>query len=178
MELQELKERFESAIGAFLNKEVDLLKNNINEETISTELTGYLREEFDDWQWNVDHLFDHRIKNNESVRKRIMLARDALPIDKIPKKIAEDKQEINKLIIPDIIFHDRYSGEHNFIVIEIKMSKNKSKNDRIFDRIKLEVMTSTDLQYKWGVFLDFTSGKEFNEEEPYKIEFVTNGEWQ
>ncbi|MCH7516295.1 MAG: hypothetical protein IIB08_04080 [Bacteroidetes bacterium] len=101
MELQELKERFESAIGAFLNKEVDLLKNNINEETISTELTGYLREEFDAWQWNVDHLFDHRIKNNEYVRKRIILARDALPIDKIPKNIAEDEQEINKLIIPD-----------------------------------------------------------------------------
>jgi hypothetical protein len=49
------------------------------------------------------------------------------------------------------------------------MSKNKSKSDRIFDHLKLEVMTSTDLKYEWGVFIDFTSGEEFNEEEPYKF---------
>jgi hypothetical protein len=97
MELQELKVRFETSLKDFLEKEVDLLIKNINEETITTELKCYLEKAFIDWQWHIDHLFDHRVIDNEYVRKRTIFAKDALPKDKIPKKIREDEQEINKL---------------------------------------------------------------------------------
>jgi hypothetical protein len=39
-------------------------------------------------------------------------------------------------------------------------------------------MTSIDLKYEWGIFVDFTSGKEFNPENPYQMKFVRNGRWQ
>jgi len=179
MDLDELKNRFKSAISIFLKDEKDLLIRGINEETITTELKTRLKNEFNDWEWNIDHLWDDRIKDNETFQKRTMFARKKLPIDKIPKKYRDvPVEEIEKVIVPDIIFHDRDSDNHNFIVIEVKLSKNTSKSERDFDLLKLEVMTSIDLKYDWGIFLDFKTEDDYTEDQPYTIKYVTNGVWQ
>ena len=178
MELDELKQRVNESIKNFLADEADLLKQDAKEESITTQLNKYLEKEFTDWDWNIDHQYDKRIIENEVVQKRTMFARNSLPKNKIPKTISPDLEIINKLILPDIIFHDRHSDEHNFLVIEVKLSTNKNKNERIFDFLKLEIMTSIDLKYEWGIFVDFTSGKEFKPEKPFQIKFVRNGIWQ
>ena len=89
---------------------------------------------FSDWEWDIDHLWDDRIKDNKIVQKRTMFAKNNLPKDKIPQKYKDAPvEEIEKSIVPDIIFHDRNSDNHNFIVIEVKLSKNTSKSERDFD---------------------------------------------
>lgn len=178
MEFDELKQRMSKSIESFLADEADLLKQDAKEESITTQLKKYLEKEFSDWNWNIDHQYDKRIIENEVVQKRTAFARHSLPKKKIPKSIPKDLEVINKLIMPDIIFHDRHSNKHNFLVIEVKLSTNKNKDDRIFDFLKLEVMTSIDLKYEWGIFVDFTSGKEFNPDNPYQMKLVRNGMWQ
>jgi hypothetical protein len=178
MEFDELKQRMSKSIESFLAEQADLLKQDAKEESITTHLEKYLEKEFLDWDWNIDHQYDKRIIKNEVVQKRTLFATRSLPKKKIPKSISQDLKIIDKLIMPDIIFHDRHSNKHNFLVIEVKLSTNKNRDDRIFDFLKLEVMTSIDLKYEWGIFLNFTSGKEFNPENPYQMKFVRNGRWQ
>jgi len=175
MELSELKQRVIRSIDNFLAKEVDLLKQDAKEESITTHLTKYFEEEFTDWNWNIDHQYDKRVIENEVVQKRTMFAKGSLPKSKIPKTISPDSEVIDKLILPDIIFHDRSSNKHNLLVIEVKLSTNKRKDERVFDFLKLQVMTTVDLKYEWGIFLDFTSGKDFNPESPYQMKFINNG---
>ena len=179
MDFDELKNRCESAINNFIQDEKGLLIRGVNEETITTELKNYLRNEFNDWEWSIDHLWDDRIKENQIVQKRTIFAQDRLPKDKIPKKYQDaPPDEIEKAIIPDIIFHDRDSHDHNFLVVEVKLSKNTSKSEREFDFLKLEVMTNIDLKYEWGIFLDFKTENDYTENQPYNIKYITNGVWQ
>ncbi len=178
MEFDELKQTMSKSIKSFLADEADLLKQDAKEESITTQLKKYLEKEFTDWDWKIDHQYDKRIIDNKVVQKRTEFARDSLPKDKIPKTIPPNSQIINKLIVPDIIFHDRQSNKHNFLVIEVKLSTNKNRDERDFDFLKLEVMTSIGLKYQWGIFVDFTSGKEFNPENPFQMKFVRNGMWQ
>jgi hypothetical protein len=178
VEFEELNERVTKSIESFLEIEAELLIQDAKEESITTQLKKYLENEFKDWSWKIDHQYDKRIIENQVVQKRTLFARDSLPKDKIPKSISQDLKIINKKIMPDIIFHDRHSDKHNFLVIEVKLSTNKNKDDRIFDSLKLAVMTSVDLRYEWGIFIDFTSGNEFNPENPYQMKFVRNGIWQ
>ena len=178
MKFDELNERVTRSIENFLEIDAELLIQDAKEESITTQLKKYLENEFEDWPWNIDHQYDKRIIKNKVVQKRTLFAKDSLPKNKIPKSISQDSKIINKKIMPDIIFHDRHSDEHNLLVIEVKLSTNKNKDDRIFDFLKLEVMTSIDLSYEWGVFIDFTSGKEFDPENPYQMKFVRNGTWQ
>ena len=178
MELDDLKRRIIKSINNFLAEDAELLKQNAKEEAITTHLTKYLRDEFADWDWNIDHQYDKRIIENDVVQKRTMFARSSIPNSKLPKTIPAESEMIDKFILPDIIFHDRCSNEHNFLVIEVKLSMNKKKDDRDFDFLKLQVMTSIDLLYEWGLFLDFTSGREFNSETPFKMRFISNGIWE
>jgi hypothetical protein len=175
MEFDELKQRIKKSADSFVTECDDLLMQDPNETSITTELKNYLEKEFTDWDWDINHQYDKRIIENEVVQKRINFARESLPKNKIPMSIPLDSEIINKLIIPDIIFHDKHSQDHNFLVIEVKLSTNKNKDDRIFDRLKLEVTTSKDLKYEWDIFLDFTSGKEFNPDNPYQIDFFRDG---
>jgi hypothetical protein len=177
MEYHELEERMRNAIQAFIEKDVDLLRQDAKEEAITTQLKYHLENEFKDWKWHIDHQYDRRVIESQVVQKRTNFVRNSLPKDKIPKGNPPELEIINKQILPDIIFHDRNSNQHNFIVIEVKLSTNKRKVERDFDILKLEVMTSIDLKYEWGIFIDFSSGDEFNPENPYLIRFVSKGHW-
>ena len=175
MELDELKHRIKIVMDRFVESCTDLLIQDVNEASITTELKAFFEEEFADWNWDINHQYDKRIIENEVVQKRIDFTRKSLPESKIPKSIPSDIENINKLIIPDIIFHDKHSQDHNFLIIEVKLSTNKKNDERIFDMLKLEVTTSMELEYEWGIFIDFSSGKEFDPDKPYQIQYVNNG---
>lgn len=176
--VEELINRLKNALQQFLLNEKALLIQDAHEETISTSLISHLKQEFSDFQYAIDGQYDKRIINSELYRKHIDVLVDRLPKSKIPKNLLEGQKIIKKKILPDIIFHDRDSSNHNFLVIELKKSQNKNKDERRFDLIKLEEMTSGDLHYSYGVFIDFFTGDEFRDDKPYTLIVIKNGKLQ
>lgn len=170
-----LIERLNKAIELFLSKESTLLMQDAHEEAISASLISYLKSEFDDFKYHIDSQYDKRIIDSELYRKHTDFLIERLPKSKIPKKCYKGQKVVKKEILPDIIFHDRDSSGHNFLVIEIKKSKNQNKDDRDFDLLKLQVMTSLDFYYDFGIFIDFFTGDDFRPDNPYTLKIVKNG---
>lgn len=175
MESKELVRRLHKALEEFLTSEKELLIQDAHEEAISTSLIPYLKREFSDFPFVIDGQYDKRIIDSELYKKHTEFLIERLPKSKVPKRLLKGQATLKKEILPDIIFHDRNSSNHNFLVIEIKKSTNKNKADREFDMIKLKVMTSQDLCYSYGAFIDFSTGIEYSAQEPYKLKIIQKG---
>jgi hypothetical protein len=93
----------------------------------------------------------------------------SLPLGKWPKTWEKGQEYTKKEILPDIIFHDRHSGTHNYMMIEVEKSTNTDKSERAWDLIKLAHVTNDGLNYRFGVFVDFKTGIEFNNEKPFDL---------
>lgn len=177
MTVQELREKIEKAIHCFIENEIDLIRQDAHEEAISTHLFTYIKGEFKDFPWHIDHQYDKRIINNKVVKKRTKFTIDQLPKSKIHKNFTANESTLIKAILPVIIFHDRRSQKHNFLAIEVKKTTNKAPEDRAFDKLKLEVMTAIDLKYAYGLFLDLKTGEEFDPDNPFEMNFISDGNW-
>lgn len=177
MQLEEVARRLHQALGEFTICEKELLIQDAHKEAISTSLITYLKRQFPDFPYAIDGQYDKRIIDSELYKKHTEFLIEKLPKSKIPKRLRQGQATLKKEILPDIIFHDRKSSNHNFLVIEIKKSTNVSNAERKFDLVKLEVMTSQDLHYCFGAFIDFKTGKDYTTLEPYKLKLVQNGSW-
>jgi len=177
LDVEELVKRLERALSSFLGKESELILQDAHEESISCALIPYLREEFNDWPYHIDSQYDKRIVKNELIKKQVrFLVRD-LPKSKIPQDVPHDSETVVKTVLPDIIFHDRQSPNHNFLVIEIKKSTNTNKDDRDFDLLKLRVITTYELRYSFGAFIEISTGKEHDQEKPFSLKLFVRGEY-
>lgn len=168
--------RLQNALNNFVNNESDLLIQDSHEASITGLLVEYLAESFDDFDYDIDTQYNKRILENEIVNKQMEFLITNLPLHKWPKTWDNNQEYTKKELLPDIIFHDRGSGNHNYLVIEVKKSTNKSISDREWDLIKLSEMTSRDLNYEYGAFIEFTTGSEFNNEKPYSLTLFSKGE--
>ena len=131
--LEEIKDKIDSAINSFLTNEKDLFEIDSNERTISQNFSTYLKPIFP--EWDVDCDYNRDMKNIKKL---------------------EIKGEI-KSIYTDISIHHRESQE-NYIVIEIKKSPPHSiSNKKVKANLKrLQKMTSDDkYHYKYGLFALF-----------------------
>jgi hypothetical protein len=112
-----------------------LQKNDVNERTISTELSKKLDEEIQGYHINCEY--------NRMVDENGVL---------IPKKINLNPQHpIPSRVFPDIIIHRQEDGLHNLLVIEIKMEWKNEDRERDFR--KLEAYKH-DLNYQHSVYLE------------------------
>jgi hypothetical protein len=69
---------------------------------------------------------------------------------------------IRKTIYPDIIIHHRGTSD-NHIVIEAKKTKNRNREARLYDLIKLATLTSQrEFHYRKGIFIDLPVGGDFS----------------
>lgn len=170
-----LLERIINATKKFISEEKTLLDQDAHEESISGLYVNYLKTEFKDFPYDIDTQYNKRIIDNKVVEKYSNFLASSLPNSMRDKSIKSDQTRVDKKFMPDIIFHDRESANHNFLMIEIKKSTNKKKNERHWDHIKLSEMTKGDLDYTYGLFIDFTSGAEFNRDRPCKMKLYQNG---
>jgi hypothetical protein len=175
MELEELVETLLGSVTDFTQTHPKLLLQNIHEDVIATELKSFLEKHFHAFPYEISFNWDQRIINNIQVKKRTIFALHQLPEAKIPKNIDLNDPVVLKEMLPDLIFHDPDSHENNFLIIEIKKSKNTNKNDREMDMLKLRAATSCDLNYKYGAFIDFKTGDDFNKDQPYDIKILVKG---
>lgn len=174
MNLKKLVPRLHNCFGKFVSNETELLKQNAHEEAITSCLLRYLTEEFSDFPYHIDSQYDRRIVNNKIIKKHIEILENELP-EFLDDEIKVKDGRLRKEILPDIIFHDRNSFGHNFLVIEVKKSTNKNRIQREWDYLKLRIMTTRDLNYKYGVFVEFHTGTEFDNKSAYRFEIFADG---
>ncbi|SHH63880.1 hypothetical protein SAMN04488109_4765 [Chryseolinea serpens] len=164
------------ALIAFSDIERDLLIQDAHEESISTKLVTYLGRSFPDFPYSIDSQYNKRILDNQLVKKQAEFLLESLPRFKWPKNFIDGHGAVSREILPDIIFHDRNSFHHNFIMMEIKKSTNRNVNDREWDLLKLREMTRRELKYEFGVFVNFFTGKDYRENRTFSIIVFENGE--
>jgi len=173
MMAKEMTDRLKNALTVFTTKCEVLLRQDPHEDAITDEFKTFLKSEFKEWEYSISHNYDKRIVNNELVKKQTQFLIERLP--KLPANIDPNSPTIIKEILPDLIFHDLESSDHNFMIIEIKKTTNKKKADREMDLLKLEVTTSFDLRYDYGVFIDFATGDEYSKVNPVSFKLFANG---
>lgn len=176
IEPEELIERLKRALSQFIAKEIELIRQDAHEEAISCAFIPYLREEFKDWPFHIDSQYNKRIVNDELIKKQVKFLLRHLPKSKIPQNVPHDSETVVKSILADVIFHDRESPSHNLLVIEIKKSTNTNRDDRDYDQLKLRVITKYELKYSFGAFVEFSTGKYHDQEKPFSLEVIANGE--
>jgi len=171
-------EKLRYAIDSFVEHENELLIQDSHEASITGCLVHYLAKTFNDFEYDIDTQYNKRILDNQIVSKQMEFLIYKLPLHKWPRNWDNNQETMKKELLPDIIFHNRKSSDQNFLVIEVKKTTNKNTADREWDLMKLREMTSRDLHYKYGAFIDFTAGEEYVKQKPYSLIIFENGEIQ
>jgi hypothetical protein len=127
--------RIRDAISSFLEAETDLLTFDVNERSITASLANHIRQEFPDWNVDVEY-------------NRLGAAVKRLTVTPC---LTDDTNA--KTIYPDIIVHRRGIRD-NLLVIEVKKINNHDFGN---DYAKLEALTygDGDFGYKFGIHLVF-----------------------
>lgn len=118
-----------------LRDDIDLLRDDANERSISHRLAVYMDSSFPGWHVDCEY-------NRDGVD---------------PKRIevgSGDDREQGSRVLPDIIVHRRRTSE-NLLVVEIKKSSNRQGSSR--DKQKLRSYCQ-ELGYRHGVFVEFAVG--------------------
>lgn len=167
-------DEFVEAIKNFLAKEPFLLKNNLNERTISFKLAEYLQKEYDG-KYTVDCEYNRMPNDDKNMDEGYITKRLHIDIEEI-----KTNNDNGQTVFPDIIIHGLVRGinDNNFLVIEIKLENNKDGwrklngkeiSSKDFDIEKLKRFT-TELKYEHAIYL------EFNKEGISDIKFFQKGE--
>lgn len=108
---------------------------DINERTVAGELSAIISPRFEGLHTNCEY---NRMTDENGIQ--------------IPKRIGLNPNSINpSRVFPDIIVHRQEDGDHNLLIIEIKMSwKNSRKDD---DLAKLQKYLE-ELRYQFGLYLE------------------------
>ena len=140
LRLVEIKEKVNNAIDSLVERDIFLLKNNVNERSISHRLAVYLEYQFEEWDVDCEYNRDH-----DRIKSVILHKIDSISSDIKPNDIYA------KTVFPDIIIHKR-NREENLLVIEMKKSTNTQSKD--FDLEKLKAYRK-DLGYTQTLFIKF-----------------------
>ena len=165
-----------NALNDFVKVEHKLLELDPREEAMSSAMIPHLKSSFSFWTFNIDHNEDKRILQGTVGKKVTSFLRTELPIGHGPNS-KKNPEMIEKEVLPDIIFHGRMSSANNLLVIEVKKSTNKNKDDRNYDIAKLEKLTTFDLAYNFGAFIEISTGFHLASKLPFPIRLIEKGTW-
>lgn len=145
---------FLKTMREFLDQEKFILKNDLNERTISHKLAEYLKKSFE--KYDVD--CEYNKMQSGKIDKRYVHKTLNLDTESLESDSAD-----GITVYPDIILHHRGDNPDNYIVIEIKKKsfanqkrKNSDETYRDFDMRKLNAYIK-ELNYKFGIYIEFDS---------------------
>ena len=134
---EQLEEIIQESVVELISEQPVLLleKTNINERSISSELSNKMRTRINYYHVNCEY---NRMVDEHGIQ--------------IPKRIHLDpNHRIPSRVYPDIIIHRQEDGLNNILVVELKMNwKNQLKEE---DFLKLERYME-ELNYQYGVYLE------------------------
>ena len=142
MNKEDVKNRVENALAKFLKNESYLLKEDVNERSITHILAEYLKPEFPGY--DIDCEYNKRTKDGNTIPKKLM--------ERIETTRSDDTD--GKKVYPDIIIHKRPDAEHNLLVIEVKKETNRSDPNGYIDALKLNGYID-EIGYQSGLFIKF-----------------------
>ncbi len=148
-----VKDKIINAYKKLLENDICLLKNDVNERSITHKIAEYLQQEFSEYHVDCEYNRDGHFTKKLEV-----------------KKIDTDDIEA-QTIYPDIIIHNR-GTENNFIVIEAKKAcVDETKKEE--DKNKLKEYKKQ-LNYKYAIFITFYVGKDINRYKVDELDSITN----
>lgn len=147
MKLYQIKRRVDIAVDMLRVNDNYLLKNDVNERSITHKLAMYLDQTFGK-EYDVDCEYNRNIDDSRN-RKMIDI-------------IISELESTTQSVYPDIIVHKRGRNDSNLLVVEVKKSTNRDNGD--FDIKKLECYTdscsSSSFTYTYGVFIKLFASEE------------------
>jgi len=148
-EMNELQESIFEALKILIEVDKDLIKTQPKEECINHKLAQYLE---------------------AVLNKMNLLGTCSVDIEYNKYKEDEKKKSNGRNIRPDIIAHERKSGNNNNLIV-IEAKKNYDTTE---DREKVvDLVDSRDYQYSVGAVISF-----FPQREYLKIKFYAEGKWR
>ena len=140
------------AIGKLLAKDGFLIRNDVNERSITHWLASHLQREFPSWQVDCEYN-----RNHEDPKTLCLPRRNDLGSDDTHART----------VFPDIIVHSR-NRDDNLLVMEVKKSTNPDPQSEEFDKRKLKAFKK-ELGYRFAVFISLATD---GEAEPVRIEWI------
>ena len=135
----EIKTKIQIALEILYEKDMFLLKNDVNERSISHKLAEYIQQQFSEYHVDCEY---NRVGSltvdEEYFNKKLRLYKNIKCLN-------------GETVYPDIIIHKRGQRD-NLLVIEIKKT---SKGLNVLDDYKkiLGFLTKGDFKYRFGLFL-------------------------
>jgi hypothetical protein len=149
-----VKQKLNTALEKLMYRDAYLLKNDLNERSITHKLALYLENEFENWDVDCEY--------NRDARRKVHPAKNLEKRLKNTKK--SDVLEIS--VYPDIIVHHRGTDE-NLLIIEVK--KDSIANDGEYDIMKLREYRAQ-LGYRYAAYIELCTGKKYGFRKPMFIE--------
>lgn len=134
---QELEDIIKQSCDDLLNEQPMLFqqKADIHERTVSGELSSKIKDHINKFHINCEY---NRMTDEHGVQ--------------IPKRIHLDPEAHDpSSVFPDIIIHRQEDGDHNLLIIEVKMSWKNSKKEEDFNKLGLYI---EELKYQFGLYLE------------------------
>lgn len=133
----ELEDIIRQSCDDLLNEQPMLFqkKNDIHERTVSGELSSKIRGHINEFHINCEY---NRMTDEHGVQ--------------IPKRINLDPNDPEPSnVFPDIIIHRQEDGDHNLLIIEVKMSWKNRKKEKDFKKLGRYI---EELKYQFGLYLE------------------------
>ena len=151
------------------NKNIDVRKlSDINPKELLSKMANYLEKKFLDNSEKKEKYDREELTDLINQLRRPEIEYDeGLGVCWFILKITEDDKR-KKSIFPDIIIHHR--GTHdNHIVIEAKKTNNRDNKNRLYDLAKLAILvSSSNYNYKKGIFIDLPVENDYTNFSSYK----------
>ena len=147
---EQISSKVDKALDLLYEKDLDLIKRDVNERTITQHLALYLGQCFSEWEFHIDCEYNR----NYTEPKYLNLS---IADINILEGGLDSKDTDARTVYPDIIMHKRDSNDENLLVIEAK-KENPSNILESLDIKKLKAFTSKRNEYKylWGLYVVFT----------------------
>lgn len=166
LNFKRIERRVSSAIELLRIKDFYLLKNNVNERSITHKLAEHLQYVIGN-EFDVDCEYNRNIDDDSNCKKIYLFKSKIEKISdftgkkfKLVEAFGDKYCELS--VFPDIIVHKRGRNTENLLAIEVKKSTSNITNE--YDFLKLRNYTDptelNNLRYKYGVFIRFEAGKE------------------
>jgi hypothetical protein len=155
-----------SALEKLIDKDRELLINDVNERTLTHRFSIYLEEHINSWKedWNID------CEYNRDASIEIPDYPKKLHLIDIPQNHIRIDDEEATTIFPDIIIHKRgQTGKQMGNLLVIEMKKSTSSKERIeYDKNRKLPSYMTELKYQFALLIVLeTKGKAF-----YHLEWI------
>ena len=154
-----IKGRLEAAIQKLYSNDLHLIKEGLNERSITHKLAMYLSSAFKNF--HVDHEYNGDVHNADNYRKVV----DWSNFEELYHELVNTEQAkyLGRVvsIFPDIIVHERGTHDNNLLIVEVKKSLNSERDDKFsrFDQNKLKACVHSRVSggfgYKLGAFIQF-----------------------